>query len=106
MSKIKEFLSWLCKCMEDLRENANRRECLQSCIADKADEMIQMQSQIMTDVGVNNTLLETIIEVMGHTRRDYNAQGLQLLESIAGSLMNINEKLEKLMPEKKEEQHV
>lgn len=106
MGKIKKFQSWLRKCMGNLREIASRSEYLQSYIADKADEMIQMQSQIMTDVGVNNTQLETIIEVMGHTRRDYNAQGLQLLESIAGSLMNINEKLEKLMPEKKEEQHV
>ena len=102
MGKIKEFLSWLCKCMEDLRENANRSERLQSYIADRADQMVQMQAQIMTDVGVNNTQLETIIEVMGHTRRDHNAQELQLLASIAGSLVSINEKLEKLMPEQKE----
>lgn len=106
MGKIKEFLFWLYKCMEDLKENANRSERLQSNIADRADQMVKMQAQIMTDVGVNNTQLETIIEVMGHTRRDHNAQELQLLASIAGSLMNINEKLEKLMQEQKEEQHV
>ena len=106
MSKIKEFLFWLCKCMEDLRENANRRERLQSYITDKADEMIQMQAQIMTDVGVNNTQLETIIEVMGHTRRDYKERALQLLESVDRNLVSINEAREKLMQEKKEEQHV
>ena len=106
MSKIKEFLFWLYKCMEDLKENANRSERLQSNIADRADQMVAMQAQIMTDVGVNNTQLETIIEVMGHTRRDHNAQELQLLASIAGNLVSINETLEKLMQKQKEEQHV
>ena len=106
MGKIKEFLFWLYKSMEDLKENANRSERLQSYIADRTDQMIQMQSQIMTDVGVNNTQLETIIEVMGHTRRDHNAQELQLLASIAGNLVSINETLEKLMQKQKEEQHV
>lgn len=102
MGKIKEFLSWFCKCMEELRENANRSEHLQSYIADRADEMIQMQSQIMTDVCVNNNQLETIIEDMARVRHDHNAQELQLLASIAGNLVIINEKLEKLMQEKKE----
>lgn len=106
MGKIKEFLFWFYKCMEDLKENANRSERLQSNIADKADEMIQMQSQIMTDVGVNNTQLETIIEVMGHTRRDHKERALKLLESVDRNLVSINEALEKLMQEQKEERHV